>query len=694
MAQTKVKLISDGVIVQGNLHSSHGITTAHIGEGSNLYYTDARVGSYLSSNGYATQSTIVAAITDSAPSTLDTLNELAAALGDDVNFSTTVTNSIALKAPLASPTFTGNATFAGNLTVGRNIDLSSTDYSYIQGTHTGASDGEYVMRTFGYGDSTFYGSFDILRHDTDDGELRLRQRIAGTATDVLSIVDGNSTFAGNVGIGGAASSTHTLDLNSSSNLALRFFDSTTFKAGMQAVHTGGQMISSSAAGDFAIRSQSNMLFSTGGNTERMRIDSSGRVGIGIDPSYKLEIKSSGAGNYIQHFVSSDGVSLGGFYENADTDALFFLKNASGAIKVEIDSDGDSYFNGGNVGIGTTSPYTNLEVAGSGLDSIIRLYAASGTANIRTWEMRAVGVAGEGLLFRQVNDANNSYTNRMIIDTDGFVGIGNTNPQSKLQVTTTGYDTGTTGFRLTHAEETNYVGYARLQTPSGDPIFSLGTIDGATTYETLSMKNGNVGIGTTDPDEKLILYKTLNYASDSALYSAYAVNSTAVDNNKVFKWKTGITGNQSGHNLTFSTLARAESSYVERMRITSGGYIKSPPTYSLTTGTAANMHVDSNGFFYRSTSSLKYKADVRDYDKGLNEVMQLQPKYYKGKTDGDKQFAGLIAEDVHDLGLTEFVQYADDGSPDALSYSHMIALLTKSIQELKAEIETLKLQING
>jgi hypothetical protein len=115
MAQTKVKLISDGVIVQGNLHPSHGITTADIGEGSNLYYTDARVGSYLSSNGYATQSTIVAAITDSAPSTLDTLNELAAALGDDVNFSTTVTNSIALKAPIASPSFTGNATFAGTI---------------------------------------------------------------------------------------------------------------------------------------------------------------------------------------------------------------------------------------------------------------------------------------------------------------------------------------------------------------------------------------------------------------------------------------------------------------------------------------------------------------------------------------------------------------------------------------------------
>jgi len=46
-------------------------------------------------------------VISSAPGTLDTLNELAAALGNDANFSTTITNSIALKAPIASPTFTG-----------------------------------------------------------------------------------------------------------------------------------------------------------------------------------------------------------------------------------------------------------------------------------------------------------------------------------------------------------------------------------------------------------------------------------------------------------------------------------------------------------------------------------------------------------------------------------------------------------
>jgi hypothetical protein len=51
--------------------------------------------------------TEVAALVDAAPSTLDTLNELAAALGDDPNFSTTITNSIATKLPLAGGTMSG-----------------------------------------------------------------------------------------------------------------------------------------------------------------------------------------------------------------------------------------------------------------------------------------------------------------------------------------------------------------------------------------------------------------------------------------------------------------------------------------------------------------------------------------------------------------------------------------------------------
>src|SRR6056300_1722887 len=55
--------------------------------------------------------TEISGLVDSAPAALDTLNELAAALGDDANFSTTVTNSIAAKLPLAGGTMTGDITF-------------------------------------------------------------------------------------------------------------------------------------------------------------------------------------------------------------------------------------------------------------------------------------------------------------------------------------------------------------------------------------------------------------------------------------------------------------------------------------------------------------------------------------------------------------------------------------------------------
>ncbi len=53
---------------------------------------------------------VVAALVDSSPGTLDTLNELAAALGDDPNFATSIANELALKAPKTSPALDGTPT--------------------------------------------------------------------------------------------------------------------------------------------------------------------------------------------------------------------------------------------------------------------------------------------------------------------------------------------------------------------------------------------------------------------------------------------------------------------------------------------------------------------------------------------------------------------------------------------------------
>ena len=115
-------------------------TTTDLTEGTNLYYTDARADAR------------VALVVDAAPGTLNTLNELAAALGDDANFSTTVTNSIATKLPLAGGTLTGNVTFGDNnkAIFGAGSDLQ-----------------------------IFHNATDSIIADTGDGELRLRTNGAG-----------------------------------------------------------------------------------------------------------------------------------------------------------------------------------------------------------------------------------------------------------------------------------------------------------------------------------------------------------------------------------------------------------------------------------------------------------------------------------------------------------------------------------
>jgi len=71
--------------------------------------------------------TQVANLVDSAPGTLDTLNELAAALGDDPNFSTTITTSIATKLPLAGGTMTGAIAMGTNKITGLGDPTANQD---------------------------------------------------------------------------------------------------------------------------------------------------------------------------------------------------------------------------------------------------------------------------------------------------------------------------------------------------------------------------------------------------------------------------------------------------------------------------------------------------------------------------------------------------------------------------------------
>jgi hypothetical protein len=133
-----------------------------------------------------------------------------------------------------------------------------------------------------------------------------------------------------------------------------------------------------------------------------------------------------------------------------------------------------------------------------------------------------------------------------------------------------------------------------------------------------------------------------------------------------------------------------SSSTELCLVRDDGYFKtglaSFSPYNLTTGSAANLFVASDGGLARSTSSIRYKTDVQNAIHGLNELLKLRAVTYKGKNDGDIVFGGLIAEEVNDIGLTEFVQYNDAGEPDALAYGNMVSLCVKAIQELKQQFD--------
>ena len=101
---------------------------------------------------------------------------------------------------------------------------------------------------------------------------------------------------GNVGIG--MTPAKLLDLQATDNLAMRFYNSTSFKAGIEVPTSPGDMITGSAVNDLAIRSQGNMLFAAGGATERLRISSAGQITAtsSVNGDYGLEIKNTSSTN--------------------------------------------------------------------------------------------------------------------------------------------------------------------------------------------------------------------------------------------------------------------------------------------------------------------------------------------------------------------------------------------------------------
>jgi hypothetical protein len=296
----------------------------------------------------------IAALVASAPGTLNTLNELAAALGDDASFSTTVTDSIATKLPLAGGTMTGN------LVVNAIVDADNFKINNAQGT-----DGQLLTSTgsgVAWEDAPAGGVAGIVTSANataitiDSAETIFHKTTSPTLhSAVTGIVFENGSLLNDVTRGDGKSITlaQNLAVDSGNTWAYLAAGEGSYYQQFNGNHYFGTAASGSAGADATV------------NT-KMLINSAGNVGIGTgSPSAPLDIVTDSvvyAAEFTQSKTSNgDGVLINIGSAAAADYALTVRSNAGNTSVLACKGDG-------KVGIGTFVPAVSLDV-GSTTDAI-------------------------------------------------------------------------------------------------------------------------------------------------------------------------------------------------------------------------------------------------------------------------------------------------------------------------------------
>jgi prefoldin subunit 5 len=248
---------------------------------------DGQHGSYYT--GYT--DTAVSNLVDSSPAALNTLNELASALGDDANFSTTVNNNIATKLPLAGGTMTGNIAHASDFTIDAGgdiiLDVGGGD---IKLTNSGTNVGEINLNSNG-GDIQ-------LANKTQDKDITFHCNDGGSIITALTL-DGSD--------GGTAIFNHDVQLADNSKA--------TFGNGsdLQIYHNGSDSyIDDNGTGDFDIRSNGSKisLKRISDGHEGLRYTLGDSILLKYDNNNRLETSNAG-------ITVTGGISVTGTVDGVD-----------------------------------------------------------------------------------------------------------------------------------------------------------------------------------------------------------------------------------------------------------------------------------------------------------------------------------------------------------------------------------------
>jgi hypothetical protein len=433
-----------------------------------------------------------------------------------------------------------------------------------------------------------YGA--LLGHDSDAGHMFA---IADSSVTKKFVIDG----AGNVGINTTQPS-NKFHVNSGNSNTVAVFESTDATSRIVLKDNSGE-VHLNGIGD-------NLTFGTSSSgSERMRIDSSGNVGIGTSsPSAALNIVKSGLStqfrisNTVSDATIKYGAIVGSHYTNAEEPITGMLMTSSssstggsvsigggisaanavnkiifytaannttltGSERMRIDTSG-------NVGIGTTSPSANLHVLSSG-NGEIEVERASG-ALINLQAQSARGVIGTDSNHELQFKTNSS--SRMTINTSGNVGIGTSSPDTKLHVEggsvlIDAYSVGENaglffreGFLTT--DQPSITVFDMSNSGASPDGLSINAFDGIrfrnAGAEVARFSNEKLGIGTTSPSSLLHLESAsspalqLKDTTNNVTFKAYAQNSNT------------HLANTSNHDLIIDT------NNTERIRILAGGNV--------------------------------------------------------------------------------------------------------------------------
>ena len=487
-------------------------------------------------------------------------------------------------------------------------------------------------------------------------------------------------------------------------------------------------------------SSGNLKFSNNNDT-KLTIDSSGNVGIGVaaDTSVRTFIKGSDSGtNNFQILtrnssdenvlaVRNDGnvgigttspdeqFTVGGSgtqgrigLNTTGVDHPYIQMTQFGSpntnVVVRIDAGGNSYFNGGNVGIGTTSPNNGKFVinqnssAASFGGNVCQLFENFNTTDGQMMSIgfrnnNSIGTTAyiDAVAYDQSIGATDirfsAYSgsawnaNMVTFQHTGRVGIGTDSPGGKLHIKGNGLTQNL--IRLQH-DGTGGNGFfdinvvsdkANLVANYSSTPIPMRFITGAAERMRIT-SGGNVLIGTTD---LVSSYDAHAICRDSP--SGYAL---IVKNS-----------NTSTTNNTVMQLNRVETT------ATTGGYALIYRQGNASTGTnrwfvyANGNNVNTNNS-YGAISDERLKENITDATPKLDDLMKVKVRNFNLKGEETKQI-GVVAQELEEVfpGMIDESKTPDSEDETlykGVKYSVFVPMLIKSIQELKADNDSLRARI--